>query len=210
MNFRSARKKIRSSLPVSSSQETLYGALLLPPRRRPVLQHPHLQCRRSCPAPSSKLSARRADRSRPSAYATTDRQRGVPSLPAAAAAPFSATAPSSARYPGTVRAEANRGVRVWGRISFCASLVRRYMTMGRARWRPQPAASRTSTLRPTAKASPMASELDTRRRRAYWRACHRGTKEIDLLFGRYAEALPANPCRRRFGQLRAAIGAARP
>lgn len=34
----------------------------------------------------------------------------------------------------------------------------------------------------------MASELDTRRRRAYWRACHRGTKEMDILLGRYAEA----------------------
>ena len=29
--------------------------------------------------------------------------------------------------------------------------------------------------------------LDTRRRRAAWRAAHRGTKELDLLIGRYAE-----------------------
>ncbi len=30
--------------------------------------------------------------------------------------------------------------------------------------------------------------LDTRRRRAVWRATHRGTKELDILVGRYAEA----------------------
>lgn len=34
----------------------------------------------------------------------------------------------------------------------------------------------------------MPSDLDTRRRRAHWRAGHRGTKEMDLLLGRYAEA----------------------
>jgi antitoxin CptB len=31
-------------------------------------------------------------------------------------------------------------------------------------------------------------DLDMRRRRAAWRAAHRGTKELDLLVGRYAEA----------------------
>ena len=31
-------------------------------------------------------------------------------------------------------------------------------------------------------------ELDTRRRRAAWRATHRGTKELDILVGRYAIA----------------------
>lgn len=30
--------------------------------------------------------------------------------------------------------------------------------------------------------------MDARRRRASWRAGHRGTKELDLLIGRYAEA----------------------
>lgn len=30
--------------------------------------------------------------------------------------------------------------------------------------------------------------LDSRRRRALWRATHRGTKEMDWLLGRYAEA----------------------
>ncbi len=35
-------------------------------------------------------------------------------------------------------------------------------------------------------------DLETRRRRAQWRAEHRGTKEMDLLLGRYAsEAVPA-------------------
>lgn len=35
------------------------------------------------------------------------------------------------------------------------------------------------------------SDLDVRRRRAQWRAEHRGTKEMDLLLGRFAEhALP--------------------
>jgi antitoxin CptB len=34
----------------------------------------------------------------------------------------------------------------------------------------------------------MADDLDVRRRRASYRAHHRGTKEMDLLFGRYADA----------------------
>jgi antitoxin CptB len=38
------------------------------------------------------------------------------------------------------------------------------------------------------KAKRMVSDLDTRRRRAHWRAGHRGTKEMDLLLGRYADA----------------------
>jgi antitoxin CptB len=29
---------------------------------------------------------------------------------------------------------------------------------------------------------------DIRRKRAYYRACHRGTKEMDLMLGRYADA----------------------
>lgn len=32
------------------------------------------------------------------------------------------------------------------------------------------------------------SELDVRRRRAAWRATHRGTKELDILIGTYATA----------------------
>lgn len=31
-------------------------------------------------------------------------------------------------------------------------------------------------------------DIEVRRRRALWRAGHRGTKELDLLVGRYAEA----------------------
>lgn len=34
----------------------------------------------------------------------------------------------------------------------------------------------------------MSDGLEVRRRRALWRAGHRGTKELDLLVGRYAEA----------------------
>ncbi len=34
----------------------------------------------------------------------------------------------------------------------------------------------------------LADDLDIRRRRAAWRAAHRGTKELDLLIGGYAEA----------------------
>lgn len=34
----------------------------------------------------------------------------------------------------------------------------------------------------------MSDDLDMRRRRAAWRAQHRGTKEMDVLLGRYAEA----------------------
>jgi antitoxin CptB len=34
----------------------------------------------------------------------------------------------------------------------------------------------------------MTAELDPRRRRASYRAAHRGTKEMDWLLGRYAEA----------------------
>jgi antitoxin CptB len=33
----------------------------------------------------------------------------------------------------------------------------------------------------------MSDDLDTRRRRAAWRSSHRGTKELDLLIGGYAE-----------------------
>lgn len=31
--------------------------------------------------------------------------------------------------------------------------------------------------------------IEIRRRRATWRACHRGTKEMDVLLGRYAETV---------------------
>jgi antitoxin CptB len=34
----------------------------------------------------------------------------------------------------------------------------------------------------------MSDDLETRRRRAAWRAAHRGTKELDLLIGGYARA----------------------
>lgn len=34
----------------------------------------------------------------------------------------------------------------------------------------------------------MSDELEVRRRRALWRAEHRGTKELDILVGRYADA----------------------
>lgn len=38
----------------------------------------------------------------------------------------------------------------------------------------------------------MTDNIDIRRRRAAWRAAHRGTKELDLMVGTYAEAeLPA-------------------
>ena len=34
----------------------------------------------------------------------------------------------------------------------------------------------------------MSEELENRRRRAAWRASHRGTKELDLMIGRFAAA----------------------
>lgn len=34
----------------------------------------------------------------------------------------------------------------------------------------------------------MSDDIEVRRRRAAWRAAHRGTKELDLLVGRYADA----------------------
>ena len=34
----------------------------------------------------------------------------------------------------------------------------------------------------------MSDDLEVRRRRALWRAGHRGTKELDLLVGRFADA----------------------
>lgn len=37
----------------------------------------------------------------------------------------------------------------------------------------------------------MSDDLDMRRRRAAWRAKHRGTKEMDVLLGRYADAVLA-------------------
>jgi antitoxin CptB len=33
----------------------------------------------------------------------------------------------------------------------------------------------------------MTDDVDTRRRRAVYRACHRGTKEMDWILGRFAE-----------------------
>ena len=42
----------------------------------------------------------------------------------------------------------------------------------------------------------MTDDAETRRRRAAYRACHRGTKEMDWILGRYAQAaLPALPLR---------------
>lgn len=40
----------------------------------------------------------------------------------------------------------------------------------------------------TAEGDTGTGDLDTRRRRAQWRATHRGTKELDILVGRFAEA----------------------
>ncbi|HJU32646.1 MAG TPA: succinate dehydrogenase assembly factor 2 [Hyphomicrobiaceae bacterium] len=34
----------------------------------------------------------------------------------------------------------------------------------------------------------MTDDAETRRRRAVYRACHRGTKEMDIILGRFAEA----------------------
>ena len=34
----------------------------------------------------------------------------------------------------------------------------------------------------------MSEDLEMRRKRATWRATHRGTKELDLLIGRFADA----------------------
>jgi antitoxin CptB len=40
----------------------------------------------------------------------------------------------------------------------------------------------------------MTDDAETRRRRAVYRACHRGTKEMDWILGRFAQAaLPAMP-----------------
>ena len=43
----------------------------------------------------------------------------------------------------------------------------------------------------------MTDDAETRRRRAAYRACHRGTKEMDWILGRFAQgALPAMPVER--------------
>jgi antitoxin CptB len=43
----------------------------------------------------------------------------------------------------------------------------------------------------------MTDDAETRRRRAVYRACHRGTKEMDWILGRFATAaLPAMPVER--------------
>ena len=50
----------------------------------------------------------------------------------------------------------------------------------------------------------MTDDLDVRRRRAMYRAAHRGTKEMDALIGRYADAkLPGigDPALERFERL---------
>ena len=41
----------------------------------------------------------------------------------------------------------------------------------------------------------MTDDVETRRRRAAYRACHRGTKEMDWILGRFARGRAAATCR---------------
>src|SRR5215468_9961108 len=60
------------------------------------------------------------------------------------------------------------------------------MTVPRARrWRRQSTPSSSGRYQSWAL---MADDVEIRRRRATFRACHRGTKEMDWLIGRFAEA----------------------
>ena len=54
-----------------------------------------------------------------------------------------------------------------------------------------------------AELDPMTDDVETRRRRAAYRACHRGTKEMDWMLGRFAEARSSamSPTPRHFERL---------
>jgi antitoxin CptB len=45
----------------------------------------------------------------------------------------------------------------------------------------------------------MTDDAETRRRRALYRACHRGTKEMDWMLGRFAQAALADMSADRLG-----------
>src|SRR6185436_18374500 len=54
------------------------------------------------------------------------------------------------------------------------------------RWRRQPLPSSAGAR--LSKPILMTDDVETRRRRAAYRACHRGTKEMDWILGRFAQA----------------------
>lgn len=56
----------------------------------------------------------------------------------------------------------------------------------------------------------MTDSTDVRRKRANWRASHRGTKELDLLIGKYADAHLAGMDDAALGQFEAFLGLADP
>ncbi len=56
----------------------------------------------------------------------------------------------------------------------------------------------------------MSAELDVRRRRAVWRAAHRGTKELDLLIGRFADARLAGMAEAELQRFEAFLAASEP
>jgi len=45
----------------------------------------------------------------------------------------------------------------------------------------------------------MTDDVETRRRRAVYRACHRGTKEMDWILGRFAQAAVGDMSAARLG-----------
>lgn len=56
----------------------------------------------------------------------------------------------------------------------------------------------------------MGDDIEVRRRRAAWRAGHRGTKELDLLVGRYADARLAGMSAAELAQFEDFLAASEP
>lgn len=56
----------------------------------------------------------------------------------------------------------------------------------------------------------MSEDLELRRKRALWRAAHRGTKELDLLIGGYAKAHLAKMTEAELGSFEALLNEQEP
>ncbi len=56
----------------------------------------------------------------------------------------------------------------------------------------------------------MSEDIDVRRKRAVWRAAHRGTKELDLLVGRFADARLAAMTEAELSRFEAFLAATEP
>ena len=96
--------------------------------------------------------------------------------------------PSPRRFGKSAMFEA-RGLTPKGRFSLLARGPISGARAGRWRRRPLPSSARAWISKPNF----MTDDAETRRRRAVYRACHRGTKEMDWILGRFAGRAAAMP-----------------